>query len=154
MPALAQQVRATVGQTVVASGVIDTGTTTAPAGYALYASGGGVIESSSPLVLKTGASGVHAARAEAGGMIDIFAGSTITTTGALASGLYADGVGSLITATGAEIAVGRAQAVEAYNGGRISLTGGSIVTSGQEAHGLFAFLGGASIEATNLAISL
>lgn len=95
--ARAQQVVAN-GTTQTASGTINTGVLPPTAGYALYSLNGGVIQSSSPLTLRTGGAGSHAAVAESGGTINIFSGSSITTTGTNASGLAATGINSAITA--------------------------------------------------------
>jgi hypothetical protein len=75
--ARAQQVVAN-GTTQTASGTINTGVLPPITGYALYSFNGGVIQSFSPLTLRTGGAGSHAAVAESGGSINIFNGSSIT----------------------------------------------------------------------------
>jgi len=76
--AQAQQVVAN-GTTQTASGTIDTGTAAPTAGYTLWALNNGVITSSSPLVLLNNTSGVPiVVRAESGGQITLFNGTTAT----------------------------------------------------------------------------
>lgn len=149
----AQQVMAN-GTTRTASGTINTGTAGVPAGYALYALNGGRIESVSPLTLITGGPTAYAAYATAAGTIQIFSGSTITTTGSLASAIYATGIGSSVTAADTRISTSGStgRAVHAQSGATVSLTGGSVTTTGAQAPGLFAFLGDASIVANNVVI--
>ena len=149
--AQAQQVVAN-GTTQTASGTIDTGTAAPTAGYTLWALNNGVITSSSPLVLLNNTSGVPiVVRAESGGQITLFNGTTATAGPASSNSspgtvLSADGVGSLITATDTHlIAQGNSTyGATAGNGGSIILTGGVIDTFGTFAvgHGLNALVGG------------
>lgn len=149
----AQQVIAN-GTSQSASGTINTGTATAPAGYGLWALNSGIITGTGPLLITTGGGAAHAVRAESLGRITFGSGSAITTSGSSAYGLYSGSVGSSITATGASITTtgGSAHGVYATNGGRVTLDGGSVTPSGFQAVGLFAFGNNATITATNVTI--
>lgn len=157
MPARAQQVVAN-GTTRTASGTIDTGTAGSQTGYALHGLNNGIILGNGPLTLITGGGAAHGANAVSGGKITIAGGSTVTTTGLGAIGLYATGIGtdgtpSTITATNTAIstAANNLYSVYATQSGVINLTGGS-VTAGSGSQGLFAYLGNATINASGVAV--
>ena len=154
MTALAQQIVAD-GTKRTASGVIDTGTASSPTGHALYARNNGTIDSAGLLIVHTAGALAHGAYAESGGQITLGAGSSITTTGN-GYGLNATGTGtggqaSTITAVNTAISSGGPYGVYALQGGKINLEGGSISVSGS-GQGIFAFLGGATIHANNVAV--
>jgi hypothetical protein len=148
-PALAQQVVAD-GITVTASGTIDTGTTAGPAGIALLALNGGVIQSFSPLTVITRGVGANGAQAESGGTINFFSGSTIQTFGLGAIGAEAQsgGVISLPGVTISSVGIGvRALA------GTATVTDSVVATTGDGAFGLFSFISGATLTANNATVT-
>lgn len=156
------------GTNEVASGTYDTGVATPTLGYSLYALSGGVITSSTPLILITGgnfSSGAYAlglgssislaagstvstsgsADAKAifardGAIINVGANTEITTSGANADGLYAFLNNATINATDVSIITHGTQAngVQANDAGRINVTGSTITTNGIFAHGIYA----------------
>ena len=78
-----------------------------------------------------------------GGIINLDGGGTINVTNTTAGGLqalYANGGGSTITATSANVITtgDRARGAWAFQGGQITLNGGSIQTSGANSPGLIA----------------
>lgn len=147
----AQQVLAD-GTTQTASGTIDTGVAAPTAGYTLWALNGGVISSFSSPTLLNNTSGVPIlVRAESGGQITLFSGTTATAGPASSNSspgsvLSAVGAGSLIAAPNNHlIAQGNSTyGATAGSDGVISLTGGTIDTFGNNAvgHGLNALVGG------------
>ncbi|KWW34052.1 autotransporter family protein [Cupriavidus metallidurans] len=116
------------GTVETASGTIDTGSSPVPSGYALHALNGGVIGSASPLTLVTGAANANAARAEQGGSITLFNGSSATTNGSDATVLFATGTGSSIAATNTTVRANNFGTFGAFatDGGTIILNGGSV----------------------------
>jgi outer membrane autotransporter protein len=143
------------GTTETASGTIDTGVVAGTAGSALNALNGGSILTFSPVILTTGGGGANAANAESGGAISVFSGTSISTSGDFASGLSTNGSGSSITTANTLIATfgATSRGVTATQGGNVTLNGGSITTRGDQANGLFAFLGNSTISATGLTIT-
>ncbi len=127
--AYAQQVIAD-GTTQVASGTINTGTMTPPAGYALYALNGGTIQSFSPLTVVTGGLSSDGVVAMSGGSITLFNGSSVRTTQQDAIGLIATGTDSSITADNVTILATNfgGYGAAADNGASVTLNGGNITS--------------------------
>ncbi|MGU3577265.1 autotransporter outer membrane beta-barrel domain-containing protein, partial [Brucellaceae bacterium C25G] len=159
---LAQQVRAN-GETIEASGTVDTGTATGSAGYGLYAVSNGIITSSTPLTVITGGNSTNAVHAERGGQITIAAGSTITANGGGSSaGIFAQGTGtgsipSTVTATDTVITSNGTYAVAAREGGVVNLVGGSVTNTTN--NGLYAWTAfdmnpASTINATDVAVTV
>ena len=117
------------GETVTASGAIDTGTTAGDPGIGLRAIHGGIIQSFSPLTVITRGANAIGAQALSGSQINIFGGSSIQTSGANGDGLVASGVGSIITATDTSVVLlTSGYGAIAGSGGVISTSGVSIVS--------------------------
>jgi outer membrane autotransporter protein len=149
----AQQVIAN-GTTQTASGTINTGVLAPIAGYGLFALNNGILNSSSPLTVITGGTASDAAHAQSGGSITLFSGSSVSTTGGIAVGLLATGIDSVVNAADTAVVTtgSNSRGVEAIQGGTVNLTGGSIMTAGSMAWGLFASQANSKISATNVTI--
>jgi Autochaperone Domain Type 1 len=83
-------------------------------------------------------------------------GDSISTGGDSAPGLWASGPGSTITATnGTSISTGGSNApgVQADTGGQVTLNGGTVMTSGAGATGLYVIGANSTVIATDVAIS-
>lgn len=143
------------GTTQSTSGVINTGVVTSTAGIGLRALNAGIINTTAPVLVTTGGSGATGVEATSAGSVTLLDGSTVTING-LAYGIYVSGAGSRVSATNTAITLnsaGTSQGVYATTGGLVTLNGGSVATRGNQASGLFAFSGGAVINATNVTVS-
>lgn len=140
------------GTNVTVSGVVDTGTATSLAGTGLFASAGGTITGTGPVQVITRGVGAIGASAQ-NGTITLIGGSSITTFGASAMGLYGLGQQARITATDTSIDVRAADyAVYAVQGARISLTGGEVSSVGTALFSLGVPNDGTQISATDVVI--
>ncbi|MBI1651217.1 autotransporter outer membrane beta-barrel domain-containing protein [Hyphomicrobium sulfonivorans] len=130
-PAGAQQVFAD-GTTETATGTIDTSPDPAPTGIALYAINGGIIQSNTPLTIITDGILADGAFADSS-TITIAGGSSITVTGASASGFRIQGATANINATGTTVNVADGFGAYVDNGATLTMSGGSITSMSERA---------------------
>ncbi len=145
-PAVQADSGGSVTLTVTPPSTSGTVTTTGNNSIGLYATGsastdGGPVASSidaQNVNVTTQGSNASGVQADTGGLVTLNGGS-VTTWGAGALGLYASGSGSKINVTGVSVTTAGAGAagVLTDNGATTSIGGGSVATSGQDAHALF-----------------
>ncbi|MEI4481899.1 MULTISPECIES: autotransporter domain-containing protein [unclassified Phyllobacterium] len=118
------------------SGTIDTGFWLGGAsGYALAARNNGKISSNGPLRLVT--SGLYARAVSAdGGVIDL-TGADIETRGFEGVGLHAENNG-ILTIANSKVTTGNAHTAIGWTGGKLTVTGGSLVSNGSRSRAVWA----------------
>jgi outer membrane autotransporter protein len=100
-------------------------------GYALYANGAGSSVSADGTSIQTYGSRSYGAHALAGGAVALN-NVSITTAGGFGYGVYASGAGSVLTGNNLSLTTTgfTGDAVWAYAGGRVTLTGGTYIVRG------------------------
>jgi hypothetical protein len=132
-------------------------TTSGESAYGLYATGGGVVTSSSASSsISTSGANASGVVAASGGQATV-TGGTVTTSGANANGLFVTGGQSSIAASGVTIVTGAGGpaapggvGVLASSGGTATVSGGSVTTKGANAAGLYATGAGSTVTTTLL----
>jgi outer membrane autotransporter protein len=113
----------------------------------LDADGAGSKITATGTTIVTSGGGSHGALAVGGGTV-VLNGGSITTSGSTAVGLFSEGAGSTITATGVTVTTsGSGSGAQASLGGAIAISGSSLTTTGSPANGIL-LLGGGSVTVT------
>ena len=139
---------------------LDGGTTVSTTGgnsYGLYASQGGVISATAPVMITSSGSFANGVQADTGGAVTLGGGSVaVTGTGSL--GLFAIGTGSQINANNVAVSTAgsglpsTANAIYANAGAVIIVTGGSASTTGTDAY-VVGSTGGATVNLSGTTIT-